>query len=465
MQTKICVMFGVIVLVGTVSYVGAQSEQGPYRPYMENSYALSPKHKAFLDSVQYHSFLYFVHEINAEKGLVKDRSTDASPASIATMGWALPVWAIGVEKGWLDKATATQNTLNMLEFLVNSAQSPDSVATGYRGWYYHFLKMDSGLRAWNCELSTIDTAWLIGGILFARNYYNGHAVKEVQIRELAEQIVRRLDWKFVQLPPTSKVHPYAISMAWKPEDGLLDFGWFGYTEGLFLYILGGGLDMPDLDKAYATWLKTYEWAAPAPDFPHLAFPPMFGHQYSQMFIDFRGLADRYMKAKGCDYFENSRRAVYTQRMYAITNPRQWAGFNELTWGITACDGPGENYCIGQQKMVGYAARGAYPRNNGDVEDGTLAPTALGGSVPFAPEICIPALMNLYVQYGSKGLWGKYGFKDAFNPTVNWYDTDYLGLDQGPFVIMIENYYNGFVWKHVMQDALVQKGLQRLGFEK
>jgi hypothetical protein len=179
-----------------------------------------------------------------------------------------------------------------------------------------------------------------------------------------------------------------------------------------------------------------------------------------MFIDFRQLPDDYMKRKRIDYFENSRRAVYVQRHYAIENPGGWKGYDSLTWGLTACDGPGEKYNSNGKKFLSYAGRGTSGPEMVFFDDGTIAPTAAIGSIVFAPEIVIPTIINFK---NVKNLWGPYGFYDSFNPTLNWVNSDYIGIDQGPIVIMIENFRTGLVWNYFMKDPVIQKGLNTLGF--
>ncbi|MGE5681732.1 MAG: glucoamylase family protein, partial [Bacillota bacterium] len=339
-------------------------------------------------------------------------------------------------------------------------------ATGYQGFYYHFLNMKTGKREWNSELSTIDTAWLIAGIRFAMQYYNGDNEAEKEIRDLGEKITNRINWNWMIIKKgRNDNHTGLISMAWKPDEGILNFGWYGYTEALYLYILAAGTNLKNPTETYQRWLNTYSWKEPYPGLSHVVFPPLFGHQYSHMFIDFRNLTDKYLKEKGIDYFENSLRASLTNRKYCIDNPQKWAGYDSLTWGISACDGPGDKYNKGNIKFEGYAGRGTSGPDSVYSDDGTIAPTASAASIVFIPEVVIPTLKNLYQKYGNKGLWDKYGFKDAFNPTAGWYDSDYLGLDQGPIVIMIENFRTGLVWKYSMQDPLIKKGLERLGFEQ
>jgi hypothetical protein len=362
----------------------------------------------------------------------------------------------------MTRQDAAEITFKILSFFSNSIHNSDTNATGYKGFYYHFLRMNSGTREWNCELSTIDTGLLMMGFLFARNYYNLDNEVEKQIRLISDSLLNKMEWDFFVLPQSSK-YANTISMAWTPETGLLDYGWHGYNEALFLYILAAGSGMENVEKSYDAWLSTYKWETPYKDFSHVPFPPLFGHQFSHAFIDFRGLADPYMKEKGIDYFENSRRATLVQREYAIENPKGWVGYDSLCWGITASDGPGSSYNFDDKKFEGYAGRGTSGKNNTIAEDGTIAPYGPMSSLPFAPEIILPTIKSMNARYGSK-IWGKYGYLDSFNPTINWVNNDYIGIDQGPMLIMMENFRTGLVWNYVMKDPIIQNGLAKLRFE-
>ncbi len=419
---------------------------------------------AFLDTLQHRTFLFFWEESNPENGLVKDRSTATSPASIAAVGFGLAAWGVGARRGWITRDEAATRTLNALHFFLDAPQNADAVATGYRGFYYHFLDMKSGLRMWNCELSTIDSAWLLAGVRFAVQFYDRDNPVEEQIRRLGDSLTNNVDWAFMTLPEEHR-DAGSVAMGWFPEKGFSKLGWMGYNEAIYLYILAAGSGYRDAKSAYHEWLSTYRWEEPYPGLAHATFPPLFGHQYAQIFIDFRGWQDEYMQDKGIDYFENSRRATLTQRRYAMENPRGWTGYDSLTWGLTACDGPGASFNFDDKRFLTYAARGTSGPQNVHDDDGTIAPTAAAGSIVFAPEAVIPSLQTMYDRYGNKGLWGKYGFVDAFNPTLNWYDTDYLGIDQGPVILMIENYRSGLIWKYCMQDPVIRNGLEILGFSK
>lgn len=433
----------------------------PLHKQFDYYFHMGKDQRDFLDTVQYRSFLYFLDHSDPGNGLVRDRSTVESPASMAATGFGVVVWAIGAENKWISRETAALRTYRLLKFLLNSEQSFDPLATGYMGFYYHFVDMKSGRRVWNCELSSIDTAWLIAGLLFARQYYTERSSTETEIREMVARVLDRIDWDWFTLK--NGRDKGTISLGWTPGEAFHSKGWTGYNEALLLYIIAAGMGMDNYSDGYDKWVFQYRMAEPYEGLKHVWFPPMFGHQYSHMFIDFRGLYDQYMNDAGLDYFENSRRATLTQRLYAIDNPMDWKGYNENTWGLTACDGPGDSYNYGDRKFNYYAARGTSGPGMSHDDDGTIAPTAAGGSVVFAPEICVPALQNFYDKYGFRGLWGEYGFKDSFNPTLDWYANDYLGIDQAPFVIMIQNLKNSMVWRYTMKDPVISDGLRNLKF--
>jgi hypothetical protein len=455
---KICKMLFMILALAACS----QPQNIDFKSKGKVDYQVTRDQEILLDSIQYRTFLFFLNEHHSDWGIVKDRIQSSAPASIAATGFGIPSFAIGVERKWITRDQAAEITLKILKFFVNSIQSEGKDVTGYKGFYYHFLKMDTGIREWNCELSSVDTGLLMMGVIFARNYYNLDTVVESQIRFLAAKMLDRIDWNFMILPASNK-YPYTISMGWEPEHGFSEMGWLGYNEALFLYILAAGSGMNDAERSYNSWLKTYKWDTPYKGLSHVAFPPLFGHQFSQAFIDFRGIADSYMREKGIDYFENSRLATYVQRQYAIDNPKGWVGYDSLCWGVTASDGPSEKYNFGDKIFLGYAGRGTSGPDYNYFDDGTIAPYAALSSLPFAPEIVFPTIESLSKKYGDR-LWGKYGYYDAFNLTANWVDNDFLGIDEGPMLIMIENFRTGLVWNYVMKDPIIQKGLNRLGYQ-
>lgn len=438
-----------------------QAPQPYFRSQGRVDYPLTADDEAMLDSIQHRTFMFFMGEHHPEWGIVKDRTASWAPASIASTGFGLPSFAIGAERGWITREEAAQITLNTVNFLVNSLQSPDTLASGYKGFFYHFLRMDTGLREWRCELSSVDTGLLMMGILFARSYYDRGNETEKQIRSRSSQLLENIEWDFMMMPDTG-MYANQISMGWHPESGLHQMGWSGYNEALFLYILAAGTGLENAKESYKSWLSTYKWKTPYEGLSHVAFPPLFGHQFSHCFIDFRGLADEYMREKGIDYFENSRRATYVQRQYAIDNPHGWVGYDSLCWGITASDGPTDRYNFDGREFLGYAGRGTSGPDYNYFDDGTVAPYGPLSSLPFAPEIVFPTIRSINERLGER-LWGKYGYYDSFNLTANWVNDDYIGIDQGPMLIMIENFRSGLVWNYVMKDPVIIEGLERLGF--
>jgi len=455
--------FSKIVLIAVLIFIACEPpQQMTFKSKGKVNYLITPEEELMLDSIQHKTFLFFLNEHHPEWGIVKDRTATWAPASIASTGFGIPCFAIGAERKWITREQAAQITFNILNFFFNSAQSTDANVTGYKGFYYHFLRMDSGKREWNCELSSVDTGLLMMGIIFARNYYDLDNETEKQIRSLAGKLLGQIDWSFMQMPDKGK-YANTISMGWTPDNGLHEMGWIGYNEAMFLYVLAAGSGMKNVEQGYQTWLKTYKWYTPYEGLSHVAFPPLFGHQFTQAFIDCRGLVDSYMKEKGIDYFANSRRATYVQRKYAIENPQGWVGYDSLCWGVTACDGPTDKYNFGDKKFLGYAGRGTSGPDFNYFDDGTIAPYGPLSSLPFAPEIVLPTVKSMNEKYGEK-LWGKYGFYDSFNLTAKWVDDDYIGIDQGPMLIMIENFRTGLVWNYMMKDEIIQDGLNRLGFE-
>ena len=330
-----------------------------------------------LQTIQKDSFVYFLLEANPENGLILDKTADHWPSSIAATGMALTAYPVGVERGFMSRHHAVQRTLLTLRFFANSEQSEAPDATGYRGFYYHFLEMETGRRAWHCELSSIDTALLIAGVLTAAAYYQNQTPDEIEICRLADVLYQRVDWQWMRANAAVLCH------GWTPENGFLRWHWEGYDEALILYLLAlGSPTFPIPERSYMAWLTTYEWKT-LYNIECLYAGSLFIHQLSHLWIDFRAIRDPFMRQHDCDYFENSRRAAYIQQQYAIQNPRGFAQYGEFCWGFTASDGPGRltKKVNGiQRSFFDYVARGA-PYGP---DDGTLAPWSVVASLPFAP---------------------------------------------------------------------------------
>jgi hypothetical protein len=337
-----------------------------------------------------------MHEDNPRNGLVADKSSDGCPASVASVGMALSVYAIGVECGWLTREQARRRTLAALRFFRDAPQSRARDATGYKGFYYHFLSMQMGRRAGRCELSTVDSAFLFAGMLTAAAYYQQDDPEEAEIRALADALYRRADWRWAANRGATLTH------GWRPESGFLRYRWSGYDEALLLYILAlGSATHPLPPESYAAWVSTYGWRK-VYDTELVFAGPLFVHQYSHVWVDFRDIQDSYMREKGIDYFENSRRATVVQREYAIRNPLEFDGYSKDCWGVSASDGPGWSAHVidGVERLFfGYRARGA-PFGP---DDGTISPSAVVASLPFAPEIVLPACPGLR-RAGFTGGW-------------------------------------------------------------
>jgi len=420
----------------------------------------------FLDTLQQRTIQWFLDVTPKETGLTLDRwPTERQPSSIAAIGFALTIYPVAVERNMISREEAAERTLNTLRFFWQLPQNSERVQTsGYRGLFYHFLKPISGLREWNCELSSIDTGLLMAGILFCQSYFDGGSSIEKDIRSLSDSLYFRVDWKWMMNDKKG------ITMGWKPDDGFHHSIWSGYNEAMILNILAlGSPTYPVPVTVWNAWTETYVWKEYYGQ-EHVNFMPLFGHQFSHAWIDFRGIKDSYMQKKGIDYFENSRRATYVHHEYSKLNPNKWIDYSDSIWGMTACDGPKDTIFVVngiKRDFRSYSARGTGADEH--LDDGTIAPAAAAGSIPFAPEITVRALKAMKNKYGDK-LWTKYGFIDAFNPTYitpstpqGWFDSDYLGIDQGPIVLAIENYRSELVWKTMRKNPYIIAGLRRAGF--
>ena len=408
---------------------------------------------------------YYRKVSNPQNGLIADRNEPGSPSSIAAVGMGLSVYIVAVERGILSRTDAVERTLALLRFLHSSHQGPEPNATGYKGFYYHFLDMQTGRRAIECELSTVDTAIMMAGILTAASYFTANNEKEIELRKLADILYRRVDWQWALNEGTT------ISHGWKPESAFLPYSWdTGYSEAIILYALALGSPTFPIDpQGYKEWIATFEWKK-VYDIEYLYAGPLFIHQMSHLWLDFRGIHDDFNKKVGIDYFENSRRATLIHRQYGIENPLKFAHYSEYCWGLTASDGPGPAVLEVngvQRTFFGYEARGA-PFGP---DDGTVSPWAVATSVPFAPEIVIKTMRYIIERLKSLGRSPYGGFVASFNPTYPdsssnlhaWTSPWIFGLNEGPILMMIENYHTELIWNAVRRCPYIVKGLQRAGF--
>jgi len=471
MVTVAATIVSIIVLLAGGVPAGAQD----LKPSQAVSLPASPVIDPFLAELQERTFRFFWDTANPKNGLIPDRYPTPSYSSIAAVGFGLTTYPVGVERGYITRQQARQRTLATLRFLAGARQGSEvRGVAGHRGFFYHFLDMKTGERFEESELSTVDTAILLAGALFSQSYFDGADPEEVEIRELADTLYRRVDWQWAQ--PKGP----AITLGWSPEEGFLRYDWRGYNEAMLVYLLAlGSPTFPVSGDAWAEWTSTYDkhWATLF-DQEHLTFPPLFGHQYTHVWADLRDIRDPYMQRRGLDYFENSRRAVYAQQAYAIANPRRCRDYGATVWGLTASDGPADleiEDANGRRAFRSYTARGI--DLTGTTDDCTLAPTAVVASLPFAPELAVPAALDMHRRFG-KHIYSKYGFLDAFNPTFRfdvplrhgryvpnfgWVAGDYLGIDQGAMLAMIENYRSALVWRVMRKNPYLRRGLEQAGF--
>ncbi|MEP6938490.1 MAG: glucoamylase family protein [Rudaea sp.] len=469
-----------VLLAGAPSPALAKGPVGSYD-------ALAKEQKATLDELEQRTFEYFYDSANASNGQMPDhwpqRSGNDYFSSITAIGFGLTAYGIGVERGWMKRKDAVQRTLAALRFFHDAPQGDEADASGNHGFFYHFLDMETGRRFGSSpwvELSSVDTAWLMYGVLFTQSYYDRNTNEEKEIRQLADDIFRRVDWRWF-----GDGNPL-IEGGWTPENSF-DYNYYrGYNEAFGMYILALGSPTHALgNETWKRWTQTYDktWG----EFQgqtHLSGSPLFWHQFAHSWVDFRGIQDAYMRGRGIDYFTNSQRATLSQREYAIHNPLQWKDYGADIWGLTASNGPrghtpkGEpdRYAKDSKPFFGYIERGAGLSRSFD--DGTIAPTAATASIAFVPEIVIPAIEEMKKRYGD-ALYARYGFFDAFNPSftytdrplrtgkvlpgLGWFDDEYLGLDQGPIILMLENYHSEFVWKVMRKNPYIREGLKRAGF--
>lgn len=414
--------------------------------------------EALLGRLQRGAFAYFTEYINAKNGLIADTSRARSPCSIAVVGFALSCYPIAVERGWLSRAAAAALTLKTLQFFWNSPQGDRPDATGFKGFYYHFLDMQSGRRVWQCELSLIDTALLIAGMLVAGRYFDGDQ-EESDIRELSDALYRRVDWCWAQNGQET------VSQGWKPECGFLHYGWEGYNEATIVYVLGGGSSTHPLSSSSFTgWTSTYQWENLL-NHDVLYSGPLFTHLFSHAWIDYRGIRDPFMREKNSDYFENTRQAIAVHREYGARNPHGYQGYDRNLWGITAGDGP-DTQQLRQggkdRRFFGYMARGV-PYGP---DDGTIAPWAMLATVPFGAEAALLGTRHLLHSFPQVCTDDR--FSSGFNPTLthngsSWLSAGHYGLDQGLLVMMIENYRTGLIWQLTRASAVIRSGLVNANF--
>lgn len=392
---------------------------------------LSPQDEQFLQELEQANFLFFWEQTNPATGLTKDRcnvrAKDTSTvASIASTGFALTAMCIGVKRGFVSYAEARLRVVKGLSFLWHKLPT-------HRGFFFHFADINTGERVWDSEASSVDTAILLCGLLTCRQCF----ARDNDIRELAHAIFDRVDWTWISEDTT------LLSQGWTPEVGFLPSRWNFYSELMMMYLLGLGSSSHPLHKE--AW---FAWKRITFDYDGLryvgSFAPLFVHQYSQAWFDFRNKRDRY-----ADYFQNSVIATYAHRIFCLELNSEYPDYTESLWGITASD-----------SAKGYVIWGGPPAM-GPI-DGTVVPCAAGGSIPFLPAQTMQVLHNIHDRYPKA--WCRYGFVDAFNPLTGWYDTDIIGINTGITLLMAENARTGYIWEMFMKNPEARRGMASAGFQ-
>ena len=416
-----------------VAAEGAQSEKTPTHTHPAAPPAptsLSPQDEQFLNDLEHCNFLYFWEQANPQTGLVRDRCNVRTKetsivSSVASTGFGLTAICIGEKRGFVSRSDARARVIASLSFFWHKLPT-------HRGFFYHFANINSGERVWDSEVSSVDTAILLCGILTCRQHF-----QDETIDELSHAIFDRVDWTWLS-EDTS-----LLPQGWTPEFGFLPSKWDFYSELMMMYLLGLGSSSHPLNiEAWSSWKRAvFEYDG----LRYVgSFAPLFVHQYSQAWFDFRNKKDRY-----ADYFENSIIATDVHRRFCLELNEQFSDYSNALWGITASD-----------SIKGYVIWGGPPAM-GPI-DGTIVPAATGGSLPFLPSATMRVLRTIHDHYPKA--WCRYGFVDAFNPLEDWYDTDVIGIDTGITMLMAENARTGFVWETFMKNSEAQRGMEIAGFK-
>ncbi len=415
------------------------------RDYSAPAYRLSLQDEALLEDISRRSFRFFWENADAYTGLVRDRArTDGSTldenhrnvASIASTGFGLTALCIAAEHRWVEPSEARERVRRTLRFFAEELPHK-------KGWYYHFLNMQTGARVWGSELSSIDTTLLLGGVLTARQYFRA----DKEIYRLATKIYERVDF-----PWMLNGHSTRLSMGWYPETGFIKSRWDTYSEHTMLYLLAiGSPTHPLMPRAWYDWYRDWNTYK---GYRFLGHAPLFTHQYSQAWVDFRNRRED--KPPYVDYFENSIIATRAHREFCIDLAPEFPSYSENIWGITASDS------ARRDSETGYVAWGGPPRH--PAIDGTVVPCAAGGSLMFTPDISMPALRTMYEKFGDR-IYGRYGFTDAFNPNTGWVNRDVIGIDVGITLLSAENLRTGNVWYYFMRNQEIPHAMQLIGLNK
>jgi hypothetical protein len=401
---------------------------------------LSKKDDAFLEDLSRREFRFFWEQADPKTGQVPDRAgadgkaprqeNTANVASVASTGFGFAALCAGAARGWVAPKDARERARIALRFLLSAAPQE-------HGFFYHFIDARTGARAWSSEVSSIDTALLLTGALTARQCF----ADDPEIVSLATALYERVDFPWMM-----RGDPPMLSMGWKPESGFIPARWDTYSEHMMLDLLAIG--SPTHPISPDVWNRWRRDSVTYSSFTYIAGDkPLFIHQYSQAYVDFRGKQD----AHKIDYFQNSVNATLAQRAFFIDLSTEITTYSKDIWGLTASDSAG-----------GYTAWGAPPRDPSI--DGTVVPCAAGGSLMFTPVESVAALAAMKARYGKK-IYGRYGFVDAFNPATGWTDADVIGIDQGITLLSAENLRGGRIWGWFMKNPEIVRAMKAVGFEE
>ncbi len=395
-----------------------------------------PTDEAFLDKIAYRSFLFFWQEANPQTGLIKDRANNFGEdnytvASTAAVGFGLTALCIGKERGWVTSEQSFDRAITTLLFFRDKMEN-------VHGFYYHFVDLNTGERVWNSEISSIDTALFLAG-----THVIASCFPDSQVEIIANELYERTDFEWMRTDGGTRSEQLLLGHGWKPETGFLPYRWDTYSELMILYLLAmGSPTYPIPAESWTAWSRPVGQYA---GFTTFAQGPLFTHQYSQAFVDFRDRHD----ILDFDYFSSSVNATLANRQFAIDQKINFKTYDDHIWGITASDGPN-----------GYIAYSAPP---GTINhDGTVSPAAPAGSIVFTPNLSITALRTMYNRYEDH-IWGRYGFSGAFNVDQNWYDQDVIGIDVGITLVMLQNHKDELIWRLFMQRPSIQNAMDKAGF--
>jgi hypothetical protein len=425
--TSLCLPFA-----DFLSAVPTEAHPSPTTGNAPGVMALSPEDDQFLNELEKANFQFFWEQASPKTGMVKDRcnvhnsNNQGIASSIAATGFGLTALCIGDQRGFIPTAAALERVFTTLRFLWKKLPH-------HRGFFYHFANPETGERMFDSEVSSVDTTILLCGILTCREHF-----RHPGVAQLANLIFNRVDWTWLSEDTSLLTH------GWTPEMGFLPSRWDYYSELMMMYLLGmGSSAFPLKEGTWNAWKRlTFEYDG----MRYIgAFAPLFVHQFSQAWFDFRGKRDKY-----ADYFQNSVTATEVHRRFCVELGKEFPDYSDDLWGITASD-----------SEHGYIAWGGPPATG--PLDGTVVPSAPGGSLPFLPGATMRVLKTIRNRYPSA--WTKYGFVNAFNPLKNWYDSDVIGIDTGIILLMAENLRTGFVWNTFMKTAEAQRGMERAGFHK